>query len=60
MIDRAAFLADLQKLLKRLEADLLERSQSTEMPEVGSQLRRSTRSERGQPHCTKFRGVAER
>ncbi|MGA7496191.1 MAG: BREX-2 system adenine-specific DNA-methyltransferase PglX, partial [Isosphaeraceae bacterium] len=28
-----------QKLLKKLEADLLERSQSTEIPEVGGQLR---------------------
>ena len=39
MIHRVALLSDLQKLLKRLEADLLERSQSTEIPEVGSQLR---------------------
>jgi len=39
MIHRAALLSDLQKLLKRLEADLLERSQSTEIPEVGAQLR---------------------
>jgi hypothetical protein len=39
MIDRAALLSDLQKLLKRLEADLLERSQSTEIPEVGAHLR---------------------
>ncbi len=40
MIHRAALLSDLQKLLKRLEADLLERSQSTEIPGVGAQLRR--------------------
>jgi hypothetical protein len=39
MIDRAALLSDLQKLLKRLEVDLLERSQSTEIPGVGAQLR---------------------
>ena len=39
MIHRAALLSDLQKLLKRLEADLLERSQSTEIPGVGAQLR---------------------
>jgi len=39
MIHRAALLSDLQKLLKKLEADLLERSPSTEIPEVGAQLR---------------------
>ena len=39
MIHRAALLSDLQKLLKKLEADLLERSQSTEISEVGGQLR---------------------
>jgi hypothetical protein len=39
MIHRAALLSDLQRLLKKLEADLLERSQSTEIPEVGAQLR---------------------
>ncbi len=39
MIHRAALLSNLQKLLKRLEADLLERSQSTEIPGVGAQLR---------------------
>ena len=39
MIHRAALLSDLQKLLKRLEVDLLERSQSTEIPEVGAHLR---------------------
>ena len=39
MIHRAALLSNLQKLLKRLEADLLERSQSTEIPEVGAHLR---------------------
>src|SRR5271157_5517294 len=39
MIHRAVLLSDLQKLLKKLEADLLERSQSTEIPEVGAQLR---------------------
>jgi len=39
MIHRAALLSDLQKLLKRLEADLLERSESTEIPEVGAHLR---------------------
>ncbi len=40
MIDRQALLSDLQKLLKKLEADLLERSESAEVPEVGDQLRR--------------------
>jgi len=39
MIDRAALLADLQALLKRLEADLLERSESNEVPDVGRTLR---------------------
>src|SRR5271157_2919847 len=39
MIHRAALLSDLQKLLKKLEADLLERSQSTEISEVGAHLR---------------------
>ena len=36
MIDRQALLSDLQKLLKKLEADLLERSDS---PDVGAHLR---------------------
>ena len=40
MIDRQALLSDLQKLLKKLEADLLERSESADVPEVGDQLRR--------------------
>ena len=39
MIDRGALLSDLQSLLKRLEADLLERSESSEMPDVGQTLR---------------------
>src|SRR3954451_9948726 len=39
MIDRAALLSDLQKLLKKLEADLLERSESSEIPEAGDRLR---------------------
>ncbi len=39
MIDRAALLADLQALLKRLESDLLERSESDEVPDVGQALR---------------------
>jgi len=39
MIDRVALLTDLQRLLKKLDADLLERSQSTEIPGVGAQLR---------------------
>ena len=38
MIDRPALLKDLQSLLKRLEADLLERSESTEVLEVGQSL----------------------
>ncbi|MHC4880849.1 MAG: hypothetical protein ACYTGL_30725, partial [Planctomycetota bacterium] len=39
MIDRAALLSDLQSLLKRLESDLLERSESEDVPEVGEWLR---------------------
>ncbi len=39
MINRQALLSDLQALLKRLEADLLERSESAEVPEVGRTLR---------------------
>jgi hypothetical protein len=39
MIDRQALLTDLQKLLQRLEADLLQRSESDEVPEVGRRLR---------------------
>ena len=39
MIDRDALLSDLQKLLQRLEADLLERSESADVPEVGKTLR---------------------
>lgn len=38
MIDRAKLLSDLQTLLKRLEADLLERSESAEVPDVGQTL----------------------
>ena len=39
MIDRSALLSDLQTLLKRLEADLLERSESAEVADVGESLR---------------------
>ena len=39
MIDRTMLLSDLQKLLQRLEADLLERSESADVPEVGKTLR---------------------
>lgn len=39
MINRVALLSDLQKLLQRLEGDLLERSESTDVPEVGKTLR---------------------
>ena len=35
MIDRQALLTDLQKLLPKIEADLLERSESAEVPDVG-------------------------
>jgi hypothetical protein len=39
LIDRRALLADLQKLLPKLEADLLERTGSAEVPDVGRKLR---------------------
>ena len=39
MIDRAKLLSDLQKLLRTLETDLLERSDSFDVPEVGEMLR---------------------
>jgi type I restriction-modification system DNA methylase subunit len=38
MINRQSLLSDLQKFLQRIEADLLERSESTEVPEVPSAL----------------------
>jgi N-6 DNA Methylase len=38
MINRQQLLKDLQTLLKRIEADLLERSESTEVPEVPAAL----------------------
>jgi hypothetical protein len=50
MINRQALLADLQKFLQRIEADLLERSKSTEVPEVPAALRaeyeKASRAER--------------
>ena len=39
MIDRSKLLSDLQKLLARLELDLLERSGSADVPDVGMALR---------------------
>ncbi|MFN9877705.1 MAG: hypothetical protein ACK557_04440, partial [Planctomycetota bacterium] len=39
MINRKSLLTDLQKLLKRLEADLLERSDSAEVPDVKTRLK---------------------
>ena len=39
MINRQTLLSDLQKLLQKLEADLLERSESAEVPDVGQTLR---------------------
>jgi len=39
MIDRKALLEDLQKLLPKIEADLLERSESVDVPDVGRKLR---------------------
>jgi hypothetical protein len=38
MINRQSLLSDLQKFLQRIEADLLERSESTEVPEVPAAL----------------------
>jgi hypothetical protein len=50
MINRQALLADLQKFLQRIEADLLDRSESTEVPEVPAALRaeyeKASRAER--------------
>lgn len=39
MINRSELLSDLQSLLRRLEADLLDRTSSEEVPEVGDWLR---------------------
>lgn len=39
MIDRHALLSDLQVVLKELEADLLERSESSDVPDVSRTLR---------------------
>ncbi|WOD37284.1 BREX-2 system adenine-specific DNA-methyltransferase PglX [Nodosilinea sp. E11] len=39
MINRPRLLADLQSLVRKLEADLQERIDSTEVPEVGQRLR---------------------
>lgn len=39
MINRKMLLDDLKKLLPKLEADLLERSESGEVPDVGAKLR---------------------
>lgn len=39
MINRSAFLSDLQKLMRQLEADLAERSDLAEVPEVKAALR---------------------
>ncbi len=39
MLDRTKLLTDLQALLRKLEADLLERSDSSNVPEVGETLR---------------------
>src|SRR5262245_53839366 len=39
MIDRQKLLADLQALLETVEADLLERSESSEVPDIGAKLR---------------------
>ena len=50
MINRQTLLSDLQKLLQKLEVDLLERSMSAEVPEVGVRLKeeheRATKAQR--------------
>ncbi|MBB02271.1 MAG: SAM-dependent methyltransferase [Planctomyces sp.] len=38
MIERKRLLSDLQTLLKRIEADLLQRSEASDLPEVGQRL----------------------
>ena len=61
MIDRAALVTDLQKLLKRLEADLLQRSESAEVPEVGGAAARGVRTGEERPaDGAELRGLAER
>lgn len=47
MVNRQALLADLQKLLTRLEADLLERSESDDVSDVGIKLRAEYERARG-------------
>ncbi|MBX6312632.1 MAG: BREX-2 system adenine-specific DNA-methyltransferase PglX [Isosphaeraceae bacterium] len=44
MIDRKTLLEDVQTLLPKIEADLLERSDSSEVPEVGRTLREEYRA----------------
>ncbi len=62
MINRSALLSDLQKLLKTLEADLLERSESVELPDVGDRLRvefeEAKKSERTAQSFSEWRGDA--
>ena len=60
MINRQYLLTDLQALLKRLEADLLERSESDEVPDVGQDAAWGVRA--GQRCCAdgaELRGLAE-
>src|SRR5690606_782531 len=40
MIDRQRLLTDLQRILRTLEADLIERADSRDVPEVGETLRK--------------------
>ena len=58
MIDRKPLLGDLQRLLAKLEADLLERSDSAELPQVGQTLGRANetgaRRPRGQPRTSRL------
>lgn len=62
MIDRIKLLNDLQKLLTKLEADLLERSESSDVPDVGATLRsefdRAKRFERTAQNYEEWRSDA--
>src|SRR2546425_12042514 len=59
MIDRSRLLSDLQGLLQKLEADLLERSESGEVPEVGQTLQaeyqKAKKAERTAQSCEEWR-----
>ena len=62
MIERQRLLSDLQAVLKRLEADLLERSESRDVPDIGVTLRaefdRATKSRRTAQNYEEWRSDA--